>query len=122
VSGPRRRKSSGSQPRGRRRAPQRDFWGNADAFAEPATRIVPAEDPTVMLHSLSSPPLPGRETVAVHYFAAVAEKAASLAVALAAASDLLDWGDDRSDDEGDDLDEFDEFDEYDEDELSPEPA
>ena len=46
-----------------------------------------------MLRSLSSPPLPGRETVAVHYFAAVAEKAASLAVALAAASELLDLGD-----------------------------
>jgi hypothetical protein len=116
MSGPRRRKSSGGQSRGRKRAPQRDFWGNADALAEPATRIVPADDPTVMLHSLSSPPLPGRETVAVHYFAAVAEKAASLAVALAAASDLLDWGDDDSDD----IDESDEYGDAD-DEL-PEPA
>ena len=107
MSGPRRRKSSGGQTRARKRAPQRDFWGKADAFAEPATLITPAQDPTVMLHSLSSPPLPGRETVAVHYFAAVAEKAASLAVALAAASDLLD-------------DDFDELDEYEE-ELS-EPA
>jgi hypothetical protein len=48
-----------------------------------------------MLRSLNSPPLPGRETVAVHYFAAVAEKASSLAIALAAASDLLDLGDDE---------------------------
>ena len=46
-----------------------------------------------MLRSLSSPPLPGRETVAVHYFAAVAEKAAALAVALAAASQVLDMDD-----------------------------
>jgi hypothetical protein len=98
VSPQRRRKTSGGdRPRARRRSPQRDFWGNADAITEPATRIAPADDPTVMLHSLSSPPLPGRETVAVHYFAAVAEKAASLAVALAAASDLLDWGDDEYD-------------------------
>jgi hypothetical protein len=52
-----------------------------------------------MLRSLSSPPLPGRETVAVHYFAAVAEKAASLAVALAAASELLDMDDYDDDDE-----------------------
>jgi len=111
MSGPRRRKSSGGQTRARKRAPQRDFWGKADAFAEPATLITPAQDPTVMLHSLSSPPLPGRETVAVHYFAAVAEKAASLAVALAAASDLLDLDAD---------DDFDELDEYEE-ELS-EPA
>jgi len=80
-------------------------------IAEPAVRIAPADDPTVMLHSLSSPPLPGRETVAVHYFAAVAEKAASLAVALAAASDLLDLDAD---------DDFDELNEYEE-ELS-EPA
>ena len=99
MSGPRRRKSSGDRPRARRRVPQRDFWGNPDAFAEPATLIAPADDPTVMLHSLSSPPLPGRETVAVHYFAAVAEKAASLAVALAAASDLLDLGDDEYEEE-----------------------
>jgi hypothetical protein len=95
--------------------PQRDFWGNPDANASPATRIAPADDPTVMLHSLSSPPLPGRETVAVHYFAAVAEKAASLAVALAAASDLLDWG------EGD-SDERDEYDEQDEEEPAAELA
>ena len=98
MSPPRRRKSPAERPRARRRVPQRDFWGNADAFADPAARITPAHDPTVMLHSLSSPPLPGRETVAVHYFAAVAEKAASLAVALAAASDLLDMGDDGYDD------------------------
>jgi hypothetical protein len=112
VSPPRRRKSPGGQPRARRRVPQRDFWGDADANAAPATRIAPADDPTVMLHSLSSPPLPGRETVAVHYFAAVAEKAASLAVALAAASDLLDWGEDDSD----------EHDEHDDEPLLPEPA
>ncbi len=88
MSGPRRRKAS-ERPTRRRRAPQRDFWGNEQTEADPVEPIVPADDPTVMLHSLSSPPLPGRETVAVHYFAAVAEKAASLAVALAAASDLL---------------------------------
>jgi hypothetical protein len=100
VSPPRRKKSSAERPRARRRAPQRDFWGSADAFTEPPNRITPAQDPTVMLHSLSSPPLPGRETVAVHYFAAVAEKASSLAVALAAASDLLDL------DQDDDYEEF----------------
>ena len=90
MSPPRRRRA-GERPRGRRRAgPQRDFWGNEATESGEPPLIVPATDPTVMLHSLSSPPLPGRETVAVHYFAAVAEKAASLAYALAAASDLLD--------------------------------
>jgi hypothetical protein len=93
VSGPRRRKAP-ERPRARRRpAAQRNFWGTETTADDPVDQIVPADDPTVMLHSLSSPPLPGRETVGVHYFAAVAEKAAALAVALAAASNLLDTGD-----------------------------
>ena len=100
MSGPRRRRS-GERPRGgrRRAGPQRDFWGNEATESDEPPLIVPATDPTVMLHSLSSPPLPGRETVAVHYFAAVAEKAASLAFALAAASDLLDDEDDGDQEE-----------------------
>jgi hypothetical protein len=107
MSGPRRRRTT-ERPRGRRRTgPQRDFWGNEGTESDEPPLIVPAADPTVMLHSLSSPPLPGRETVAVHYFAAVAEKAASLAFALAAASDLLD-----DEDVGDDADE----------DFDPEPA
>ena len=50
-----------------------------------------------MIRSLGPPPLPGRETVAEHYFAAVYDKAASLAIALAAASGLLDTGDEDDD-------------------------
>jgi hypothetical protein len=93
VSGPRRRKAP-ERPNARRRpASRRDFWGSETTAAEAVEPIRPAEDPTVMLRSLSSPPLPGRETVAVHYFAAVAEKAAALAIALAAASQLLDMDD-----------------------------
>jgi hypothetical protein len=104
MSGPRRRRT-GERPRGGRRrpAPQRDFWGNEATESDEPPLITPSTDPTVMLHSLSSPPLPGRETVAVHYFAAVAEKAASLAFALAAASDLLD--DEDADAPDDELDE-----------------
>ena len=95
MSGPRRRKAAAERPAARRRRtpPARDFWGGERAAGEPAELIRPSEDPTVMLRSLSSPPLPGRETVAVHYFAAVAEKAAALAIALAAASSLLDADD-----------------------------
>ena len=95
MSPPRRRKAPERGNARRRSAPQRDFWGTDANNEAPVERISPAEDPTVMLRSLNSPPLPGRETVAVHYFAAVAEKASSLAVALAAASDLLDLGDDE---------------------------
>jgi hypothetical protein len=90
VSPPRRRKAPERTNARRRRAPQRDFWGTESSGEDDVDLIRPAADPTVMLRSLSSPPLPGRETVAVHYFAAVAEKAASLAVALAAASEMLD--------------------------------
>jgi hypothetical protein len=43
-----------------------------------------------MIRSLGAPPFPGGETIAEHYFAAVYQKAASLATALAAASGLLD--------------------------------
>jgi hypothetical protein len=94
MSPPRRRKAPERSNARRRTKPQRDFWGDEALFESPAEQIRPADDPTVMLRSLNSPPLPGRETVAVHYFAAVAEKAASLAVALAAASELLDAADD----------------------------
>jgi hypothetical protein len=90
MSGPRRRKPPERTSARKRRAPQRDFWGVETEDDDFIDLIQPADDPTVMLRSLSSPPLPGRETVAVHYFAAVAQKAASLAIALAAASDLLD--------------------------------
>jgi hypothetical protein len=89
MSAPRRRKAPERSNARRRSAPQRDFWGSDTTNEAPVEQISPADDPTVMLRSLNSPPLPGRETVAVHYFAAVAEKAASLAVALAAASELL---------------------------------
>ena len=100
MSPPRRKKAPQSTNARRRRVPQRDFWGSDPSDDDEVEFIRPAADPTVMLRSLSSPPLPGRETVAVHYFAAVAEKAANLAVALAAASELLDMDDfDEEEDE-----------------------
>ena len=43
-----------------------------------------------MLRSLGPPPLPGHETAAEHYFDAVYDRAAALAIALAAASGLID--------------------------------
>lgn len=51
--------------------------------------IVPATDPTSLLRSLGSPPLQGQGAVAEHYLAAVIERAAGLATALAASADLL---------------------------------
>jgi len=43
----------------------------------------------VLVRSLGDPPLPGSATVAGHYVAAVVEKAAQVALALAASADLL---------------------------------
>ena len=95
MSPPRRRRTTnrgrGSQTR-RRRVPTRDFWGSANddnGDADDVEAIRPVEDPAVLVRSLGPPPLPGHETAALHYFDAVYEKAANLAVALAAASGLL---------------------------------
>jgi hypothetical protein len=98
VSQPRRRKpqSRQGQNRGRKQATARDFWGTADRDEEEPTLIQPSDDPTAMIRSLGPPPLPGRETVSEHYFAAVYDKAASLAIALAAASGLLDMGEEEA--------------------------
>jgi hypothetical protein len=89
-SNARQRKAPARQAARRRPAPDRDFWGSAQPEADPVEVIRPAEDPTAMVVSLGRPPLPGAETIAEHYFAAVYERAAALAVALAAASDVLD--------------------------------
>jgi hypothetical protein len=51
--------------------------------------IAPAADPTALLRSLGDPPFAGRGVVAEHYLAAVVERAAGLATALAATAGLL---------------------------------
>ena len=85
------RRTKGPARRGRRRRPasSRNFWGNADVVDDELTLIKPADDPTAMLQSLGPPQLPGGDTIAVHYFAAVYHRASAMAVALAAASGLL---------------------------------
>lgn len=97
MSPPRRRKTQGRQGpnRGRKQMTTRDFWGTWDHDEEEPALIRPSEDPTAMIRSLGPPPLPGRETVSEHYFAAVYDKAASLAIALAAASGLLDMSEEE---------------------------
>ena len=75
----------GNSNRGGRGVSERDFWGGAHRAPAPVTSIRSAADPTATVRSLGAPPLPGHETVAEHYFAAVYEKAAKSAAALAAA-------------------------------------
>ena len=89
MSPPRRRTSARSNPR-RKAAPRRDFWDGVDAGEEPVTLIRSAEDASAMIRSLGPPPLPGRETIAERYLALAFDKASRRAVALAAASGLMD--------------------------------
>lgn len=85
-------------PARRRRRPNRggaaqvqpsDLW-RAAPEPPPAEKVVPVADPTVLLRSLGTPPLPVQAGVADAYLAVVVGRAAGLAVALAAASDLFD--------------------------------
>ncbi len=79
--------------RKRNRAPQKpqgsDLWRSTPAVDLPEP-IEPARDPRALLRSLGPPPLPGHQSVGEHYLAAVVERSAHVAVALAAAADLLD--------------------------------
>ncbi|HEY3831534.1 MAG TPA: hypothetical protein VGO03_04525 [Acidimicrobiia bacterium] len=86
----RRRKQGATKSAAKRRTAGVEFWGrqpNDDDLD--VDDIVPAPDPSAMVRSLGSAPLPSREHVAGHYFTSVYEKSAGLATALAAAADLL---------------------------------
>jgi hypothetical protein len=72
----------------RRPRPARDFWGIEDSEDREPASIRPAADPTALIHSLGLPPLPN-STAARHYFDAIYERAAALAMALAASADLI---------------------------------
>ncbi|MBW3556663.1 MAG: hypothetical protein KY454_06970 [Actinobacteria bacterium] len=80
------------QPQGRRRRSRKakgvDLWRPVPRLGDPEP-VVPAGDPTATLRSLGDPPLQGQGAVAQHYMAAVVERAAGLATALAASADLL---------------------------------
>ena len=95
---PNQRRKQSNQNRRRRNQKQKqkrvDLWRPVPALDDPAP-IRPAADPTALLRSLGDPPLQGQGQVAGHYVAAVIEKAAGLATALAAAAGLLDTGSDE---------------------------
>lgn len=77
---------SGRPPQVAQRRPG-DFWRAVPKIEAPAP-IVPAPAPTAMLRSLGSPPLAGQAD-ADRYIAAVVERAAGLATALAVQADIL---------------------------------
>ena len=82
-----RRRRSG----GKAKAAAGDIWRPVPKVPLPDP-IVLAARPSAMLRSLGDPPLQGQGQVAEHYLAAVVERAAGLASALAAAGGLLDPG------------------------------
>jgi hypothetical protein len=87
VNPPRRKPSQGRRRRGNKPKVV-DLWRPVPQPGDPDP-IRPAADPTALLRSLGSPPLQGQGAVAEHYIAAVVERAAGLATALAASADLL---------------------------------
>ena len=73
----------------RRRSPSGSTSGVPCRSSPDPEPIIPAADPTALLRSLGDPPLQGQGAVAEHYLAAVVERAAGLATALAATAGLL---------------------------------
>ena len=82
--------------RNRNRPARIDIWRPVPRLPEPEP-IRPAPDPTAVLRSLGDPPLPGQGQVSEHYLAAVIERAAVVATALAASAGLLASEDPASD-------------------------
>lgn len=58
--------------------------------------IRPSDDPTMLLNSLGSPPLPGIGQRGIHAFELVIQRSAMLATALASTADLLPEDDDEA--------------------------
>jgi len=88
------------RPRQQSPATPIDLWRPVPQLpaAEP---ITPVLDPTALLRSLGRPPLLGHSETAEHYFAALIERAAALATALAASAGLLAQTEDETGDERD---------------------
>jgi hypothetical protein len=91
------RRKGGRRQRGPKPQPV-EIW-RAVPEPPPPSPIRPATDPTALVRSLGTPPLTGQGAVAEHYLAAVVERAAGLATALAAAAGLL--AEDEDEDEDD---------------------
>ncbi len=86
-----RRRRPANNPRSAQR-----FWGNATAIGSDHV-VVPAEDPAAVVASLGPPPLGIHSNSATHYLEAMYQKAAGVAVALAASADLLELDDGAQD-------------------------
>jgi len=89
----------GGKKRGRSRSRSRakkvdptKYWGDLAALPEGDEYLTSTPDPSTVVSSLGRPPIPGHENASKHYFNLVYERASALAVALAAAGGLDDYG------------------------------
>jgi hypothetical protein len=88
MSGPRRAKKSTSRTSSNKGKSSRDFWGPEGVEEYTVNPVRPADHPTALVRSLGPLPLPNG-AVAEHYFEVVYERAAQLAIALAASAGLI---------------------------------
>lgn len=88
MSRPRNQQRSQRRPQRARTPEHVDIWRAVEALPDPE-HIEPTADPTAMVRSLGDPPLARHSDPAAHHIAAVVERAAALATALAASADLL---------------------------------
>ena len=88
MSPTRRRKPSTRSSTRRRSTKTREFWG-PDALDDARdTVITPSDHPTALIESLGPLPFPGGHVAALH-FEVVYQRAAGLALALAASAGLI---------------------------------
>lgn len=86
--GPKARRPQREQAPGR--TDQAGFWGDPELLPAMQRDVRITDAPAAVPRSLGSPPLPGHEAVAQHYFRVVYERAVGTAGALAAAGGLID--------------------------------
>ncbi|MEE8602758.1 hypothetical protein [Euzebya tangerina] len=81
---------SGQKSGGRQNSKKQvGFFGDPAKLPQPTSEVRISTEPAVVPHSLGPPPLPGHETIAMHYFTAIYDKAVTLSGALAAAAGLI---------------------------------
>ena len=88
MNAPQRKRTNQHRPARPNEQKPVNLWRAVPALPEPEP-IVAANDPAALVRSLGDPPLPGKSVVSGHYVAAVIERAAALATALATSADLL---------------------------------
>ena len=91
MTAPQRNQRRNRRPHNRKRIKSSDLWQPMPPPSAPEP-IKPAPDPTALINSLGPPPLRGHSSTAEYYLAAVVERAAALATALAASAGVLDEG------------------------------